>query len=100
MFLRIFHCGIALSLRNCLRFLGLAGGLLLAMAPVPSPAHAQSEPELRALNSRVIELYRAGKFNEAIPLAQHYANATKARYGAEHPEYASALNNLAQLFQA
>src|SRR5262245_36346251 len=99
MFLRILICVVALSLRNALRILGLACGVLLAMASVPSPAHAQSDSELKALNNRVTELYRAGKFSEAIPLAQRYADAMKARHGPEHAEYATALNNLAQLLQ-
>jgi hypothetical protein len=77
--------------------LGLACGLLLAMALPPSRAQAQSDPELKALNAQVIELYRAGKFAEAIPLAERFADAVKARSGPDHREYATALNNLAQL---
>src|SRR5262249_41018291 len=64
------------------------------------PAHAQSDSELRALINQMDELYRAGKFNEAVPLAQRYADAMKVRHGPEHAEYSTALNNLAQLLQA
>jgi tetratricopeptide (TPR) repeat protein len=60
---------------------------------------AQSDTELEALNQRVTELYRAGKYAEAIPLAERYAAAMKARYGPERPEYATALNNLAGLLK-
>lgn len=87
-------------MRNPLRFLALVCGLLVAMGPAPSPAQVQSDPELTALNTQVIELYRAGKFNEAIPLAQRYAEAMKSRHGSEHAEYATALNNLALLLKA
>src|SRR5689334_16082876 len=99
MFLRIFFCVGLLSLRN-VHILALPCGILLAMAPIPSPALAQSDSELEALNNRVIELYRAGKFSEAIPSAQRYVDATKARHGPEHAKYATALNNLAALLQA
>ena len=34
---------------------------------------AQSDVELKALNQRVLELYQAGKYAEAIPLAERYA---------------------------
>jgi tetratricopeptide (TPR) repeat protein len=80
--------------------MALVCGLLVAMGPAPSPAQVQSDPELTALNTQVIELYRTGKFNEAIPLAQRYAEAMKARHGSEHAEYATALNNLALLLKA
>ena len=48
-------------MRNTLRSLALACGLLLARDMPPSPAQAQSNSELKALNDQVIELYRAGK---------------------------------------
>jgi len=35
-------------------------------------ARTQSDAELKALNQRVIELYRAGKYGEAVPFAEHY----------------------------
>jgi tetratricopeptide repeat protein len=47
----------------------------------------------------VIELHGAGKYGEAIPLAERYAEAMKTR-GPDRPEYATALNNLALLLQA
>ena len=47
-----------------------------------------------------MELGRAGRFGEAIPLAQRYADTMKARRGSEHADYATAPNNLALLLQA
>jgi hypothetical protein len=51
------------------------------------------------MNQRVMELYKAGKYGDAIPLARQYAEGMKARHGAEHPEYTTALNNLAELLR-
>jgi CHAT domain-containing protein/tetratricopeptide (TPR) repeat protein len=49
------------------------------------------------MSSRVEELYQAGKYNEAIPLAERVAAA--ARYGENAPEFATILNNLALLLK-
>lgn len=48
----------------------LASLLLVGAIMAEGPACAQSDAELKALNQSVIELYRAGKYGEAIPLAQ------------------------------
>jgi CHAT domain-containing protein/tetratricopeptide (TPR) repeat protein len=55
---------------------------------------------LEALNNRVNELYRAGKYADAVPLAERYAEATKMRFGAEDTQYATALSNLALLYKS
>src|SRR5215469_9368134 len=80
----------------------LHGGVLLLIAVIVAEgsARAQSDSELKALNQRVIELYRAGKYGEAVPFAERYAEGMKARHGPDRPEYASALNNLAELLRA
>jgi tetratricopeptide (TPR) repeat protein len=64
------------------------------------PALAQTETDLKALNRHVTELYQAGKYGEAIPLAERYAEATEALHGPDRPEYATAVAWLAQLLQA
>lgn len=86
-----------------LRMLGLLLLLLsiaLATGAPPAGAQALGEAELNALNARVIALYRASKYGEAIPLAERYAAAVKARYGGNSSEYAVAVNILAQLLKA
>jgi hypothetical protein len=83
-----------------LHALALVCGLLVSGAVTVGSARAQSDAERNALNQRVSELYRAGKYNEAVPLAEQYAEAMKASHGADHPEYAIALNNLAHLLHA
>jgi len=73
-------------------------GMMVAVVMLGS-VRAQSDEELKALNQRVIELYRAGKYTEAIPLAERYADAVKGRHGQDHPDVATALNNLAALLE-
>ena len=67
-------------MRSALRSLAVACGFLLVVGLVPFPAAAQSDKsdsQLRTINDRVLELHRAGKFAEAIPLAKRYADAVK-----------------------
>ena len=89
----------AMRLRALRSFL-LAILFAIALAPPPAFAQSPSDAELNAMGSRVTELYQAGKYGEAIPVQERYAAATAARYGEDAPEYATALNNLAQLLQA
>jgi CHAT domain-containing protein len=55
--------------------------------------------ELNAMNSHIAELYRAGKYDEAIPLANLYVGAAAARYGESAPQYAVALSWQAELLR-
>ncbi len=78
-------------------WMALALVLLAGVIGAVGNAAAQSADDTDALNRRVLELYGAGKYAEAIPLARRYAEAMKARRGSDHPDYATALNNLSQL---
>ena len=77
----------------------LACALVVAGIATAGSARAQSDAELEALNQRANELYQAGKYGEAIPLAERYSGAIETRDGPDDPAYATALNNLAQLLQ-
>ena len=77
--------------------MALALLLLAGVIGAAGRAGAQPADDLDALNRRVLELYGAGKYAEAIPLARRYADAMQARRGPDHPDYATALNNLSQL---
>ena len=72
----------------------------IALALLPACSQSPRDTELDVMYSRVIELHQAGKYGEAIPLAERYAAATAARYGENDPEHATALNILAQLLEA
>ena len=82
-------------------FRGLVGNLFVLVLALCSTALAEAptEAELKALYNRVEGLYEAGKFSDAMPLAERYAAETKARFGENAPEYAEALNNLAELLR-
>ncbi len=70
---------------------------LVASVGVGTPSFAQ-QSGTAALNTRINELDRAGRYSEAIPLAQRLlANLEKAR-GPYDRDVAGALNNLAQLY--
>jgi Tetratricopeptide repeat len=59
-----------------------------------APAFPQ-QGEVPAPNARVDALYRAGKFAEAVPLAQRILAIREKVLGPGHPDVAVSLNNLA-----
>ena len=75
----------------------IAVAILALLFGPASLARAQSSAE-DDLNKRVIELYRAGKFAEAIPLAQRALAIREKALGPNHPGVATALNTLAVLY--
>jgi CHAT domain-containing protein len=75
----------------------LTGALLVAALNTSS---AQSLKEADALNKKVIELYSAGKYVEAIPIAQRALSIRERVLGPNHPGLATAINNLAVLYSA
>jgi esterase/lipase superfamily enzyme len=72
----------------------------LAAATMGGPARAQGSDELDALNSQIAKLYSDGKYAEATPLAEHYVDLARQRYGEEHPEFATAITWLGSLYQS
>jgi tetratricopeptide (TPR) repeat protein len=53
-----------------------------------------------SLYKKFIELRQAGKFKEAIPIAQENLELTEKALGPDHPQTAIALNNLAELYDS
>ena len=58
-----------------------------------------AEVELAAINTQSRTLYDAGKYPEAAVLAQKYVAGIRTLHGENSSKYATALNNLAVLFQ-
>ena len=60
----------------------------------------QALDEAKPLNQKVNELYKAGKYNEAIPYAKQVLEIYEKILGNEHPLVATSLNNLAELYKS
>jgi tetratricopeptide (TPR) repeat protein len=74
--------------------------LLVVLLAAPAPGAGDPLEEARALNQKAIELYQAGRYQEAIPLLQRALAIREKALGPEHPETATSLNNLAELYRA
>jgi CHAT domain-containing protein/Tfp pilus assembly protein PilF len=89
---------------------GLVMGLAVVCPPLmvnaqpirPSLQLSQASPLQRAnaLNQQVIELYQAGRYGEAIDLAEEALAIYRQQLGNNHPDVATGLNNLAALYRA
>jgi tetratricopeptide (TPR) repeat protein len=68
----------------------------------PGAAGGEGEPqeEARRLNQQAVELYQAGRYPEALSLAQRALEIDEKALGPEHPDTAVSLNNLAGLYDA
>src|SRR6266536_2853967 len=74
--------------------------LWLALATstcLTAPSLAQ-KGDASALGAKIMELSRAGKYAEAVPLAQRQLNTAEKAYGPVHRDVAAALNNLGLLY--
>ena len=75
----------------------MAGLALLASTCLGAPSSAQ-KGETAARSAKITELSRAGKYLEALPLAQGQLQTLEQKYGPAHRDVAAALNNLAELY--
>ena len=87
-----------------IRFASLLAAMLWAAVPIasgivlaPPPAHGQSQ-DLIELDKRVRALRDAGKYAEAIPLAEQLVKRVEAQLGKNHAATAAVLNTLANLY--
>src|SRR6476660_9119711 len=62
-----------------------------------SRTSAQSTDDLSALNQQVVELYQAGKYAEAISIAERALTVAEDRFGTDSIQVGITLNNLAAL---
>ena len=65
-----------------------------------SAAEAEAASEADSLNRQVIDLYQAGKYQEAILIARQVLEIDEKTNGPEHPSTTTSLNNLALLYNA
>ena len=100
-----WQCGIwKLTALLCL---GPSSSIDLSMIVQPSgtAALAQTEgtvesAEVDRLQLRMIQLFHQGKYAEAIPLAEQVIAILRRVQGSNSPELATALNNLAGLYDS
>ena len=68
--------------------------------PVTAQEQEAQLAEANRLDQQVTQLYQAGRYAEAVPLAQKALAIREKALGPEHPDMATTLNNLALLYQA
>ena len=68
------------------------------LATAADVAIAAGLQRAETLNQQVVALYQAGRYNEAIPLAEEALAIWRDHLGARHPDVATGLNNLALLY--
>ena len=98
------------SRRNLLLFLTftLLTGTLAAqtdqgalwVTPISVSAQTEDLEEANRLDRQVIQLFREGKYDEAIPLAERALAIREKALGAEHLDVAAPLFNLASLYSS
>ncbi len=79
----------------CVRFLILSVAMWLAALP----ARAQTVTEINQMGHRISELFAAGRYREAIPIARRLVRALEEREGPDGLNTATALNSLALLLE-
>jgi CHAT domain-containing protein/Tfp pilus assembly protein PilF len=74
--------------------------VLLATLLVGNASISSAQPSVEAseLNQKVIELTNAGRYADAIPIAQRALTLRENALGRDHPDVATSLNNLAFLY--
>ena len=74
--------------------------LLTMVASLSADAQEGSVQDAEQLSKQVGQLYRQGRYEEAIPLAQRALAIHEKALGPEHPDTVRSLNNLAGLYEA
>lgn len=69
-------------------------------AATPAAGQADAVKEADSLSRQVVQLYQAGKFDEALPLAERALKLREEAGGGEHPSVAQALRNLAAIYHS
>ena len=72
----------------------------LLLVAAPQASSGQDLKEAEELTAKVTQLHDAGKFAEALPLAQRALSLREQALGPNHADVASSLENLATLYSA
>jgi CHAT domain-containing protein len=69
------------------------------VAPASAASKKSAAVEAVRLDERVNQLYREGKYPEALAVAQRLVAIAEVAYGSRSPSFAVTLNNLANIYQ-
>ena len=72
--------------------------LAWSVAAGAQAAEQKEQDDIEALDAEVIRLYEAGQYAEAVPIAERVLAMREKELGPEHSKVATALNNLAALY--
>jgi tetratricopeptide (TPR) repeat protein len=89
--------GILSRLLDAFFLVGACLSVTLSVISVSAPSFARQD-EAAVLEQKVTELFAAGRFREAVPLAQRVLAINERRFGPDHPIVANSLYNLAMLY--
>jgi hypothetical protein len=79
--------------------LGILAGLLGIWLDSSALAQLTDVQEAKQINNQVRQLYRQGRYAEAVPLAHKVLSIQEKALGPDHPDVATSLNNLAKLYR-
>jgi CHAT domain-containing protein/Tfp pilus assembly protein PilF len=92
------QAGIMTSANRLALTLWLALSAGVGVTAPSSAQKIQKNIDVSARSAQIAELSRAGKYSDAIPLAQRFLADLEKAYGPDHRDVAAALNNLAMLY--
>ena len=74
---------------------------ILFLISIPQVSHPQQSDleNAKILHQEGIKLYQQGRYREAIPIAEKVLTISEKVLGPEHPNTATSLNNLAELYR-
>jgi tetratricopeptide (TPR) repeat protein len=72
--------------------------LLIALSASAGQPAPRESTEADKLGQQVIELFKAGKYSEAIPIATRLVELYEKAFGPEHPNTAASIKILAELY--
>ena len=85
------------------KFAGLLILVVVFLCAWGSPARCQSpdeKKEAQALYKKLKTLYKARRYQEALPVAQRFVQMLEQSSGPDHPDTAFSLLNLAKLYRS
>jgi hypothetical protein len=71
---------------------------VILLFSAPNVGSTQDLKQAEALRKQVVELSKAGRHAEAIPLAERVVSILEKELGPSHPDVAKSLNDLASLY--